>query len=265
MCELFGLSSNLPVTANFSLATFAQHGGGTAPHRDGWGIAYFEGKDVRLVKEAEPAVNSDWLEFIARHGLRSPIILSHIRKATQGKPTFANTQPFMRELGGHMHVFAHNGDLGHADQLEALSFRHYRPVGKTDSEHAFCALLERLRELWSATSEVPPLAQRYRLVSEFAAEIRPLGPANFLYADGDALFAHANRRTQQPSGEIEPPGLYWLCRHCSTEAVFDVPGLRLHGQDQHVALIASVPLSDENWQPFYEGELLCLKDGRNVA
>ncbi|MHA1570591.1 MAG: class II glutamine amidotransferase [Alphaproteobacteria bacterium] len=265
MCELFGLSSNLPVTANFSLETFARHGGDTGPHRDGWGIAYFEGKDARLVKEAEPAAKSDWLEFIARHQLCSPIILSHIRKATQGRPTFANTQPFMRELGGRMHVFAHNGDLRHIDQVEALSFHRYRPIGETDSEHAFCALLEGLSELWSAASGIPSLARRHRIVSRFAAEIRPLGPANFLYADGDALFAHANKRKQPPSGKIAPPGLFQLCRRCSAEAVFEVPGLRLAGQDQQVALIASVPLSDENWQPLYEGEVLCLQEGRITA
>jgi len=261
MCELFGLSSNLPVTANFSLEAFARHGGDTGPHRDGWGIAYFEDTDARLMKEAEPAADSEWVDFIERHHLRSRIVLSHIRKATRGRISFANTQPFIRELGGHMHVFAHNGDLDGIEKIEALSYHHYRPVGETDSEHAFCALLERLSELWLNTAGVPLLSHRLQLVQQFASEISSLGPANFLYADGDALFAHGNRRTQSPSGEIKPPGLFWLSRQCRVEPVIDVPGLHLDGHDQHVVLVASVPLSQEGWVPLDEGEVLCLRNG----
>ena len=84
MCELFGLSSNIPVTAKLSLETFARHGGDTGPHRDGWGIAYFEDRDARLIKEAGPAAGSEWVEFIGRQKLNSKIILSHIRLATRG-------------------------------------------------------------------------------------------------------------------------------------------------------------------------------------
>ena len=264
MCELFGLSSNLPVSANFSLETFSRHGGDTGPHRDGWGIAYFEGRDARLIKEAEPAAGSDWVDFIERHNMRSKIILSHIRKATQGQLSFANTQPFIRELGGQMHIFAHNGDLGRIEQIKTLSNHRFWPVGETDSEHAFCALLERLSELWLNSTGVPELSHRLQLVSQFASEIRPLGPANFLYADGDALFAHANKRTQPDTGKVEPPGLYWLCRQCTSKSYLDVSGLHLEGNDQQVVLIASVPLTQEGWMPLDEGEVLCIQDGEVV-
>ena len=53
MCELLGLSSNLPATITLSLMKLAEHGGFTGPHRDGWGVGYYEGADVRLLKEAE--------------------------------------------------------------------------------------------------------------------------------------------------------------------------------------------------------------------
>jgi glutamine amidotransferase len=89
-----------------------------------------------------------------------------------------------------------------------------RPVGQTDSEHAFCALLERLLPLWQ-DGRVPPLDTRVALLAEFASDLRALGPANFLYADGDALFAHGNRRIQPALGRIEPPGLWLLSRHCT--------------------------------------------------
>jgi len=111
VCELFAMSSFLPTDVNFSLEEFARHGGRTGPHHDGWGIAYYDDGDVRLVKEVEAAADSEWVRFIEEHGLCSTLVLSHIRKATHGVPALKNTQPFCRELGGLMHVFAHNGSL----------------------------------------------------------------------------------------------------------------------------------------------------------
>lgn len=49
------------------------------------------------------------------------------------------------------------------------------------------------------------------IVTRFAADMRALGPANFLYADSDVLFAHGHRRIQA-GGEIAPPGLWHLQR-----------------------------------------------------
>lgn len=41
--QLFSLSSRLPATVDLSLEDFFRHGGLTGPHKDGWGIACFEG------------------------------------------------------------------------------------------------------------------------------------------------------------------------------------------------------------------------------
>ena len=45
------------------------------------------------------------------------------------------------------------------------------------------------------------------------ADAISLGPANFIYADGDVLFAHAHRR-MQADGTIAAPGLWRLNRRC---------------------------------------------------
>ena len=47
MCEFFAISSRLPATVSLSLKTLAEHGGGSAPHADGWGIAYYREDDAR--------------------------------------------------------------------------------------------------------------------------------------------------------------------------------------------------------------------------
>jgi len=267
MCELFAMSSRVPATVRFSLQEFSRHGGLTGPHKDGWGIAYYEDGDVRLVKEAQAASDSACVRFIQEHPFSSTLVVSHIRRATQGAQALRNTQPFTRELGGAMHVFAHNGHLD-VPGLQRLPLGLHRPVGETDSEYAFCALLERLRGLWLSASGVPPLDDRLGIVAAFAAEIGKLGPANFLYTDGDALFAHGNRRLH--GGQtIRPPGLHFLCRHCAAHAEpMRTEGLALEpaGGEQHVVLVASVPLTAEaGWQALAEGELIVAREGAIVS
>ncbi len=258
MCELFSLSSRQPTRAILSLNKFAQRGGLNGATIDGWGLAFYEGLDARLYKEPERSCDSALLKFIESRRLPSRQILAHIRHATHGGVTLANTQPFVRELGGRTHVFAHNGHLdGIADLVPAERFR---PIGEADSEIAFCLLLERLQPLWSAGA-VAPLDARLAIVKNFAAEMRELGPANFLYADGDALFAHGHERIQA-DGAITPPGLWRLQRCCPFDADGVVDPARSAGAEgQELVVIASVPLTEESWTPFAEGEVIVVRDG----
>ena len=264
MCELFAMSSRLDSDVNLSLEEFSRHGGLDGPHKDGWGIAYYSGRDVRLMKETEPASDSACVRFIREHPFASPLVVSHIRKATQGGPALRNCQPFLRELGGAMHVFAHNGHLAQRRLRDRLALGAFRPVGETDSEWAFCALLERMRKLWLGARRAPPLERRFPIVARFAREIRDLGPANFLYADGDALFAHGDRRVHADG--IRPPGLHLLSRRCRAgEARLVTEGLSIESSDgeQNVVLFASVPLTKESgWKPLGEGQLICARRGK---
>jgi len=143
------MSSNVAAGVRLSWREFSSHGGKRGPHADGWGIAYYEGADARVIREPSPAAHSACVHFLADNDLQSELVISHIRRASQGGKMLANTQPFARELHGRLHVFAHNGDL-------ALVQRHAQsdscagcdqPIGQTDSELAFCILLGRLTHL----------------------------------------------------------------------------------------------------------------------
>ena len=135
MCELFALSSRLPATVSLSLKTLAEHGGGSAPHADGWGIVYYREADARLIKDTSAAHDSDWVRFVQSRSLSSTTIISHIRRATQGGVRLQNTHPFARELGGQMYVLAHNGTLkgihDHPDFALATSVRSATPIPNT--------------------------------------------------------------------------------------------------------------------------------------
>jgi predicted glutamine amidotransferase len=265
MCELLAMQSRVPATVRLSLEELARHGGLAGPHKDGWGVGWYEDGDVRLVKEPRAASDSACLRFIQEHPFRSTTVISHIRKATQGRLTLANSQPFARELGGRMHLFAHNGDLDGARLRAALPLGAHRPVGETDSEYALCALLELLRPLWRPAAAAPAPEARLAVIARFAAELRALGPANFLYADGDAVFAHGHRRKHADG--MRPPGLHVLCRRCAGEhdGAFAAEGLRIESDaaPQEVVLLASVPLtSGEPWRALAEGEILVARGGR---
>lgn len=267
MCELLAMSSRFPATVRYSLEEFSRHGGLAGPHKDGWGIAHYAEGDVRLVKETLPASGSACMRFLQDHPFASPLVLAHIRRATQGAPMLRNCQPFVREMAGTMHAFAHNGDLERAGLRARFAPGTHRPLGESDSEYAFCALLERLRAPWMDAGGVPPLAERLAIVARFAAEIRELGPANFIYADGDALFAHGHRRVHEDG--IRPPGLHVVSRRCARAgARLDAGGLSIlaSAEDQEVVLLASVPLTKEpGWRPLEEGELIAAREGRIVA
>lgn len=262
MCELLALSSSRPARLTFSLQRLASHGNLRGGSPDGWGVAFYSGHDVALFREPAPAASSSLVQFLEAQGPRTPLAISHIRHATRGAVTLANTQPFARELGGRTHVFAHNGDLpGIWDNL-ALALDSDYPVGETDSEQAFCALLSRLRELWRGGG-LPSLEDRFSLVRDFAAELRALGPANFLYADGDVLFAHGHRRKHLPGRPDDAPGLWLLQRYCADTDIVSKPVdvVSVEGGGQFVAMLASVPLTEDAWRPLGNGETVVVRDG----
>ena len=122
-----------------------------------------------------------------------------------------------------------------------------------------------MASIWSQASAVPPLSARFAIVSSFASEVRALGPANFLYSDGDALFAHGHRRKHAETGKIKAPGLVLLQRQCEQGGSgIVVSGLSVRGSRQEVTLFASVPLTDERWTPLVEGELVAVVRGEVV-
>ena len=217
--------------------------------------------DVRIFREAAPAAHSPWVECLQNHPLRSTTVLAHIRHATRGAIELANTQPFARELAGRMLVFAHNGNLTGIENLPGQAGR-FQPIGDTDSELAFCRLLQRYATCL-ASSGVMTASEELRIFASFAAEMRQLGPANIILAKNGTILVHADRRTQRP-GVIAPPGLWLLERQCAMDedTELSAAGVELgHDAALAVTLLASVPLTSEPWRPLPQGTVLALADG----
>lgn len=263
MCQLLGLSSSNPIRLTFSWESFATRGSAEGGNPDGWGVAYFAGADVTLVREPAPAAESPMVQFLDRQAPRSDLIISHVRRATFGARNLANTQPFQRVLGGRTHVFAHNGFVPPLGPSETSSW--LLPQGDTDSERLFCHLLAYLEPLWRS-GNIPTLAKRVAVVQRFAGEIRQRGASNFLYSDGITLFAHAHRRTLPGDAVSDEPGLYVNIGQSAAGSDMTMPcrGLRKEGHCSYQALVASLPLNDHDWVALKAGEIACFEHGRRV-
>lgn len=268
MCELLGLSSKHETTINLSLTVLAQRGENPNMHGDGWGIAFHEGHDVRLIKDSGSAKSSQWVEFIKQQDIHSHDIIAHIRKSTVGAVNYSNTHPFIRELFGRVHSFAHNGTLKYILQDERFEPKNFFPIGQTDSELAFCVLMDRMNELWVNYEEnIPPIAERLSVVKKFADDMRTLGPSNFLYSDGDAFFAHGDERLDPVTDKLNWPGLHYIQIICDKDLKEETSdgSLKVEAHDDVVTLFASVPLNENKWTPLKRGEVIAVSKGKIIS
>lgn len=251
MCQLLGMNANTPTDAMFSFAGLAAR---ADEHKDGFGIAFFEDRGVRLFVDPAGARASPVAEMVKRYPIRSENVIAHIRKATQGRVALENTHPFMRELWGRYWVFAHNGDLkGFRPRLHAA----FRPVGDTDSELAFCWLMQ---ELAKSHAGVPGVAELTRTLSELLPRAAAHGTFNVLLSNGQALWAHAST------------ALSWVQRrHPFGAATLADEDLRvdfaaLTTPNDRVAVVATEALTrDEAWHALRPGELAVFVGGERLS
>ncbi|NVI02685.1 class II glutamine amidotransferase [Paraburkholderia youngii] len=256
MCQLLGMNCAAPTDVTFSFTGFAARGRVTDHHADGWGIAFFEDKACRLFIDHQSSATSPIAEMVKRYPIKSKNTIAHIRKATQGHILLENCHPFMRELWGRHWIFAHNGDLrGYAPELNGV----YQPVGTTDSELSFCALLQGLRKAFPGAQQ-PPLDELFGALEALTREITQYGVFNFLMSNGQALFAHCSTH------------LHYLVRHWpfSTAHLVDadvsIDFAKYTTPEDRVAVIATKPLTDnEVWTAFKPGDLLMFRHGEVIG
>ena len=249
------MECNVPTDITFSFSGFALRGGAKGPHADGWGLALYDGRAARTFLEPYPACTSPLASFVRTTPIKTLLAIAHVRKKTRGEVSLANTHPFVRELWGRHWTFAHNGTVTGARKLPLGRFH---PIGNTDSEHAFCALLEMLRrrfpgypkrrrELWTA-------------IAEMTGKIGRTGTFNFLLGDGEHLFARCATRLAY----VERRAPFKRATLADDEISVDFAAVT--NPRDRVAVVATVPLTrDEVWTQGVPGEMWVFRGGMRRA
>jgi glutamine amidotransferase len=126
-------------------------------------------------------------------------------------------------------------------------------VGDTDSERAFCWLMQ---ELAKSHASLPDVDELTRTLAELVPQVAQHGTFNFLLSQGDALWAHCSTHLhhlvrQHPFGEA---------RLQDQDVVVNFA--EMTEPDDRVAIIATQPLTHgEPWVAMQPGQLLAFVDG----
>jgi glutamine amidotransferase len=167
---MLGVSANKEVDIRLSLREF-KHRGRTNSH--GWGFAFFK-NGWEIIKKPESLFEENISDEI--FNFKSSIIIGHVRLASCGNQIHENTHPF--KIGNW--VFAHNGTV---TAVKKLPLKKYKPAGDTDSEYAFCYLLEKIEQTPGDIEET---------IAREAGRIKEYGNFNFLTSDGKKLYAYGH-------------------------------------------------------------------------
>lgn len=172
------------------------------------------------------------------------MFISHIRYASVGRKTIENTHPFMRELFGKRWIFAHNGHLNKRQMLEDMqkgslqtSLENYQPIGESDSELAFCIIMEEMRKIGKEATD----REIINKLNEIAGRIAEYGSFNFLLSEGEKMYAYRKGNT-----------LYYVERKPPyTEAIKSESKeveLLMKPVEEKAVVVATVPLTkNEQW------------------
>ena len=251
MCQLLGMNCNVPTDICFSFTGFQARGGLTDHHTDGWGITFFEGKGVRQFLDPNASAHSPVADFIRTYPIKSKNVIAHIRKATQGEVKLENTHPFVREIWGQYWSFAHNGDL--KEFTPKLDGR-FLPVGNTDSEKAFCYILQELKKEFGETC--PELKRLGQKLHQLTLELAAYGAFNFLLSNGEFMLAHCSTRLASIIRKAP-----FKVAHLKDQDV-TVDFSEVTTTHDRVAVIATYPLTEnEEWLVHSPGTLLLFIEG----
>ncbi|GAA0307225.1 class II glutamine amidotransferase [Psychrobacter aestuarii] len=259
MCQLLAMNSKHPADIGFSFAGFRARGGLTDDHIDGFGIAYFEPTGLRLYCDDKAAMDSPLAELVSQTRTKATTTLVHIRKSDDD--LLSNAHPFTREIWGEAWVFTHNGkmtikDAPDSDPIKKESAHYYAPIGDTDSEFAFCYLLNRLKERFEYKPDDQTLHAFLTTQCRFLADY---GLFNCLLSNGEWLLGYATTL------------LFYVTRQApfGTATLIDINKTidfaAVNDADDIITVFATTPLTDdEDWQQLAVNECIVFANGQRV-
>lgn len=262
MPNLLAMSFEGELAPSFDLRCL--RAGGVLP--DGWGLGYYPGGEpsASVLKEPAPSRGSIRGELVkAWEHLESSIFVLHVRTATWGPNTDANTQPFARAWGGRDWMIGHAGSL--VSVLEEPLDPRFEPIGATDTERVFCALLGRIAgQGWRSLAEADTA-----LLHAWLLELNAYGSLDLVLCDGRHLVAYADNygRAALHVAQLLPP--YPESTLGDDDVLIDLT--RRGSKPRKGCVVSSSPLADGGgaaapaWRRLAPGELLLVCQGAVVG
>jgi glutamine amidotransferase len=256
MCELLAMSANVPTDICFSFSGLMQRGGNTGPHKDGWGITFYEGKGCRSFKDPLPSAESAIATLVKEYPIKSEAVVCHIRQANSGGICLENTHPFTRQIWGRHWTYAHNGQL--KDIHDELKVKYHVPVGETDSEFAFCWIMDQIHLKYA--EQEPSDIEVFTYISTLCDQLNKFGVYNVIITNGECLFAHCSNN------------LHWITRKAPfgkaqlIDEEMEVNFTQETTDKDVVTVIATQPLTNnETWTKMSAGQWQLFKLGESIA
>ncbi len=254
---MVALSFDSAASPNFTLGGFDRCAEGRAY---GWGFAWYpEQSGAALVVKDATSVGENAMTKLLREWERfeSTTFVAHLRGAARILAE-QDTHPFSRTHAGRDWVFAHNGDLDSAQGYlsGALSLGErpvHEPIGRTDSEHAFCWLLNRA---WEAGARTLADVGWPRL-HEWLSEVDGLGTANIILSDGRDLVAYADAEGYNGLhvARLLPPNVPKVLR--AKELSVGLQDAR--DRTRTAVVFSTVPLGDVGFKALRPGQMLAVR------
>jgi transglutaminase-like putative cysteine protease/predicted glutamine amidotransferase len=232
-----------------------------SPPPDGWGVGFYPAGELSatVLKESAPPPHSPRSALVeAWQHLEASLFAMHIRHATWGSLSAANTQPFVRAWGRRDWLFAHAGSLLARPELERDAT--FEPVGSTDTELLFCEIMNRFAEAgWHSLGDVD-----LELLHGWLTSLNELGTLTAVLSDGRDLLAYADARGAIPlhACEVSPP--YGSLMLADEDVAVDLARRGVKSRRGIVLATARLEVNGDaraQWEPIEPGALVVVRQG----
>ncbi|MBQ9610835.1 MAG: class II glutamine amidotransferase [Lachnospiraceae bacterium] len=227
MCEILGVSSKENIFLNEYLKEFYSH---SDAHPHGWGLGILHGNDAAIEKEPVKADKSTYLKERLKQRISEKTLFAHIRYATIGHVEYKNCHPYsMVDNNGRRWTLIHNGTIFEAKPLEKYV---YVQDGDTDSERILLYIIDVINEEEGRANRRLSAKERFNIIDKIIVDISKDNKLNLMLYDNELMYVHTNFAGS----------LHYLKKDGSV-------------------IVATSPVSDEEWEKVPFTQLLAYKDG----
>jgi predicted glutamine amidotransferase len=174
--------------------------------------------------------------------------------ASHGSVNYMNTHPFYRQLNSDTWVLAHNGTVRKMDDSTSARFE---PLGNTDTELLFCRLLD-----WMSEQPKTSGGDFNRNLASKLKSLNSHGTINTLFTNGKRLYAYHDANGYNELWCLKRQAPFSVTRLSDNDIELNLGDKKNASEEGWI--VATRPLTTENWNRINPGELMIFNSGKRV-